>query len=183
MSIMHIIGGGVMTGTVNTYTVKHIANALNISVSTVRKYCLLLESHGYRISRNENNVRIFYDGDIMALQELLTKSIAGQKLDVIAVDIAARSKETESIKGNPPAPNDAQSIRELTNAVERLTTKIETMEKDNEETRRAFKMALRKIEQQATFIIEMKEEVAATKETTATSEDKPRGFFARLFRN
>lgn len=172
-----------MTGTVSTYTVKNVAISLNISVSTVRKYCLLLESHGYRISRNENNVRIFYDGDMMALQELLTKSVAGQKLDVIAVDIAARSQESESIKGNPPTPNDAQAIRALTEAVERLTNKIETLEKENEETRRAFQMALRKIEHQSIAIIEMKEEVAVTKETTATPEDKPRGFFAKLFRN
>ena len=69
-----------MTDTVNTYTVKHIEKPLGISVSTVRKYALLLESHGYRISRNENNVRILYEADITVFRRLYEESTKGRTL-------------------------------------------------------------------------------------------------------
>ena len=70
-----------MTDTVNTYTVKHIEKTLGISVSTVRKYVLLLESHGYRISRNKNN--ILYDADITVFRRLYEDSTKGCTLDSV----------------------------------------------------------------------------------------------------
>lgn len=89
-----------MTDTVNTYTVKHIEKTLGISVSTVRKYVLFLESHGYWISRNENN--ILYDADITVFRRLYENSTKGH---AVATELATAQEETDIIKGKPPTPN------------------------------------------------------------------------------
>ena len=153
-----------MMDTVNTYTVKHIEKTLGISVSTVRKYALLLESHGYRISRNENNVRILYDADITVFRRIYEESTKGRTLDSIAMELATAQEETDIIKGNPPAPNDAALLRTLIEKVDTLTEKIDVMEASREEERRAFQMALRKYDEKYQEVIAMKEETAAAAE-------------------
>lgn len=161
----------------STYKVKSASTSLGISVSTVRKYCLILEEKGFKISRDENNVRIFYDADITALQEMLSRSESGAKLEVIAEDIAKKQVKVEEVKGNPPAQNDAMAIRDLTSAIEKLTDKVEDLERENEETRRAFMMALRKIE---TITAEQTSTIESKAEDSPVEEK--RGLFSRLFK-
>lgn len=155
-----------MTEHITTYSVKQAAQVVAIGVSTVRKYSLLLESKGYRISRDEQNARIFYDADILALRRLKEGTSGGRILDVVAQEVASAMAETAVIKGSPPAPNDAQAIRELKDTIEILSAKIDAMATEQEETRRAFQMALRKMDERHTEIIEMK----AKEETAAASE-------------
>lgn len=165
------------------YTIKHVANTLEVSISTVRKYALLLEEKGFKISRNENNIRLFYDADMMALRELIKRSTNGEKLSDIAKDIAIKQIRIEDENDNPPAPNDAAAIREMTRAIERLTEKVDKLEQENEETRRAFMMALRKIETlsaEPTATIEVRNEDDPTDERLKTTAEK-RGFFSRFF--
>lgn len=163
-----------------TYTIKHVSDMLEISISTVRKYCILLEGHSYRISRNENNVRLFYDVDILALRELSKRSANGEKLSDIAKDIAIKQIRVEDEKDHSPAPNDATAIREMTLAIEKLTEKVDKLEQENEETRRAFMMALRKMETLAAEPIATLE-VRDEEEQAETVEGK-RGLLSRLFK-
>lgn len=57
------------------YSTKEIADYLSIADSTVRKWCLLLEEHGYNFRRNEFQKREYVEHDAIALHKFkdLTK--------------------------------------------------------------------------------------------------------------
>lgn len=86
----------------------------------------------------------------------------------------------EDEKDHSPAPNDAAAIREMTLSIEKLTEKVDKLEQENEEKRRAFMMALRKMETLAAepiATLEGRDE----EEQVETIEEK-RGFLSRLFK-
>lgn len=53
------------------YNSSDVAVTLKIQESTLRKYCLLLEKHGYEILKNESGHRAFFDSDIIVLKKLI----------------------------------------------------------------------------------------------------------------
>lgn len=70
------------------YWARDVAKALDISESTLRKYCLVLEKAGYHFLRGDNGRRAFLDRDILTLrkfQELSSKK--GTTLDDAAVTV------------------------------------------------------------------------------------------------
>lgn len=75
-------------GTNKAYWARDVAKALDISESTLRKYCLVLEKAGYHFLRGDNGRRAFLDRDILILrkfQELSSKK--GTTLDDAAVTV------------------------------------------------------------------------------------------------
>lgn len=58
-----------------TYTGREVAELLGIGVSTLRKWSMLLEQHGYRFLRDNQNRREYRQIDVVALQRFyrLTK--------------------------------------------------------------------------------------------------------------
>ncbi len=58
-----------------TYSTKEASDYLGIADSTVRKWCLILEEHGYTFRRNEFQKREFTEHDVIALKKFkdLTK--------------------------------------------------------------------------------------------------------------
>lgn len=52
------------------YWPKEVAEALQISDSTLRKWCLTLEKNGYKFTRGTNNSRAFVERDIIMLRRL-----------------------------------------------------------------------------------------------------------------
>lgn len=58
-----------------SYWSREIADLLQISDSTLRKWCLLLEKEGYKFLRDDKNNRAFTDHDVIALRKFqeLTK--------------------------------------------------------------------------------------------------------------
>lgn len=59
-----------MNETVMTYTATEVATLLDISDSTLRKWCLELEKQNYTPVRGNNNQRFFTDQDVIVLQRL-----------------------------------------------------------------------------------------------------------------
>lgn len=49
---------------------KEVADVLQTSNSTIRKWCLALENAGYIFDRGANNSRVFYDKDMLVLRRL-----------------------------------------------------------------------------------------------------------------
>lgn len=166
-----------MSEIIETYSAKHVAMTLGIALSTVRKHCSMLESHGYTMSRNEEDFRIFYEHDIAVLRRLGEESKKGRKLDDIAMELAERQQEKNNIKGNPPTPSDASLIRTLIEKIDILTKMFEASEASREEERRMTQMLLRKLEAKDQEVIEMREEVAA-----AVEKEEKKSFFKRFFR-
>lgn len=73
--------------TENTYWSRQIADLIGIGDSTLRKWCRILESHGYRFLRDENERRAFIDHDAVALRYF--KELTQDK--GVSLDIAAKS--------------------------------------------------------------------------------------------
>jgi DNA-binding transcriptional MerR regulator len=51
-----------------TYTGRELAEVLGIGASTLRKWCMLLERHGYRFQRDGQNRREYRQADVVALR-------------------------------------------------------------------------------------------------------------------
>lgn len=64
-----------MTSDINnnqsTFTASDVASLINISNSTLRKYCLLLEEYEYMFYKNEKGQRVFLNKDIIMLKQLI----------------------------------------------------------------------------------------------------------------
>ncbi|WP_134687558.1 MerR family transcriptional regulator [Brevibacillus migulae] len=56
------------------YWPREVADLLDISESTLRKYCLILEEKGYTFLRGENNRRAYLDRDVIALRKFMELS-------------------------------------------------------------------------------------------------------------
>ncbi|WP_242225415.1 DUF3967 domain-containing protein [Bacillus cereus group sp. BfR-BA-01380] len=50
---------------------KDVAVLLKIQESTLRKYCIMLEEHGYHFHKNEHGHRGFMDNDVITLRKLI----------------------------------------------------------------------------------------------------------------
>lgn len=57
-----------MERTATPYSAKDITLSLNIGDSTLRKWCLSLEEHGYTFYRTDQNKRLFTEKDIIVLR-------------------------------------------------------------------------------------------------------------------
>ncbi|CCW06213.1 hypothetical protein EBGED10_29430 [Bacillus sp. GeD10] len=55
-----------------TYWGFEVAKNLGIGLSTLRKYCLVLEEAVYPFKRGNNNSRIFYHKDVATIERLVT---------------------------------------------------------------------------------------------------------------
>lgn len=140
----------------SVYTTKEVAENIGISPSTLRKYCLLIEAAGYKVPRNERNDRMFYDSDVLAIRSLRKLVDDGTPVEKAAKEVSVKLSNREEVKGNPPAPNDAQVIKELSDKIDKLAEVILKMTEEQEKERLAFRSALRMIEKQQEVIEEIK---------------------------
>jgi DNA-binding transcriptional MerR regulator len=74
---------------------REVAETLNISESTLRKYCLILEKAGYRFLRGDNNRRAFRKKDLEVLRQFKTLADQGKKLDEAAVTLVDTLNQQE----------------------------------------------------------------------------------------
>ncbi|MED4003607.1 MerR family transcriptional regulator [Priestia aryabhattai] len=196
-----------MDNTERAYTTKEVSTTLNVVDSTIRKWCLAMEKHGYTFTKNEHNQRLFLEKDLVALRHYQTMVKENNfSMDNAGMVIASRfSSPFPSGSGGVPAvkteDEERLSARPDTRSDERIDKLIEHAEKQeqfNKELLERLNEQQKYIEKQHHYIEEkLKErdgnlmeslrtlqeakqemlEIAATKE-----EEKPKqGFFARLF--
>lgn len=196
-----------MDNTERAYTTKEVSTTLNVVDSTIRKWCLAMEKHGYTFMKNENNQRLFLEKDLVALRHYQTMVKENNfSMDNAGMVIASRfSSPFPNGSGGVPAvkteDEERLSARPDTRSDERIDKLIEHAEKQeqfNKELLERLNEQQKYIEKQHYYIEEkLKErdgnlmeslrtlqeakqemlEIAATKE-----EEKPKqGFFARLF--
>ena len=75
---------------------KQVALDLEINPNTLRRWCLELEKQGFDFERNENEQRIFYDRDLVALSEV--KKLLGQRqsMEDATKAVAVRYKDKDN---------------------------------------------------------------------------------------
>lgn len=75
------------------YAPSDVSKQLGIKQSTLRKYSIILEQHGYTFRKNEKQHRAYYDGDVMAIRKLLQlKNNSDMTLETAANSVVSWSK-------------------------------------------------------------------------------------------
>jgi len=158
----------------NAYSTKQVADNLALSASSIRNYCRAIEEAGYMITRNDKDQRVFLDSDVMALRRMSALIDSGKTMQTAAVSVA-KSLETTALMTTaiPTEDNDTAKLFQAIADMQAATVKELKSEIQD----------LRKMIENQTELIEAKAAIEyAKEEVAATSEDKTRGFFARLFK-
>jgi DNA-binding transcriptional MerR regulator len=82
------------------YFTKTVAERLNMTVSKLRRLTVALEKHGYKMSRNKSNQRIYFNRDIRTIKELTMLLKTGVTIDD-AADQVASGKDAAPEKAAP----------------------------------------------------------------------------------
>ncbi|MFS0918056.1 hypothetical protein [Brevibacillus sp. 179-C 1.1 NHS] len=138
-----------------TYSGKEVAGLLGIGASTLRKWSMLLEQHGYWFLRDSQNRREYRQVDIACLQRFYSLT----KDQLIPQDEAARMVATQSSPEparketavavafppvSPPAMNNA--------AIEELDEKLHVLAAHVQQQDAAYLALLARVEKQETYI-------------------------------
>lgn len=192
------------------YSAKEIRTTLNIGDSTLRKWCLSLEKHGYLFSRNEQNRRFFVEEDIVVLRHFQTLvQDNNMPLDNAADVISSRFKR-EAFEDRTPSVIDDnneeqrsqdRSIEIPDDLIDYLKDHIQKQQDHIQKQEQFNKELLEKLDKQEERIEErLKErdnrlievfrttqenkkeamELAASKDE---EQPKKKGFFSKLFRS
>lgn len=186
--------------TEKAYSPKEMSLTLNIGDSSLRKWCIAMEKHGYGFIRNDQNTRVFVESDLVVLRHFqnLVKH-HNMQLDNAAKLIVDRfGKGAFEVSTDVVPVEKEKERRELErsndNIFSVLTEHIKTQEEFNREL-------IKQLEQQQNYIKEqekrraerdldrdkawiefVKENMQFRKQIAATQEEKKKkGFFSRLF--
>ncbi len=185
------------------YTSKEISITLNIGTSTLRKWCLALEKYDYTFTRNDQNQRLYFHKDLVALRHYQTMVQDNNfSLDNAAVVVSSKFKDGA-------LPNETQLEREESTEISvtegrsfdevlgRLLEHIETQEERMIKLEEFNQELLKRLDQQQKYIDsrleerdrkllesirESQEERKALLQIAASrEEEKKKGLLSRLF--
>lgn len=142
-----------------TYSGREVAGLLGIGASTLRKWSMLLEQHGYWFLRDSQNRREYRQVDITCLQQFYSLT----KDQLIPQDEAARMvatqsspeparKETAVAVAFPPAPVSPHPALNHTAALEELDGKLHALASHVQQQDAAYLALLARVEKQETYI-------------------------------
>ncbi|OQR53308.1 MerR family transcriptional regulator [Bacillus sp. CDB3] len=83
------------------YYAKTVANDLNISPYTLRRWSMELEDRGYEFERTETNKRVYYERDYKAFRELKKLLDAGMSMESASKTVVSSFKTEESESQTP----------------------------------------------------------------------------------
>jgi DNA polymerase II small subunit/DNA polymerase delta subunit B len=142
------------------YTAKDISLNLDIGDSTLRKWCLALEEHGYNFYRTDQNKRLFTEKDIIVLkhfQQLVKeKNMSMNNASLIVTSRFKKvpfSSETE-VEQLESEMNNVPAMRSDTPLIQELLQKIETMEEQQNQLIQMNKALFNRLDEQQKYIEE-----------------------------
>jgi DNA-binding transcriptional MerR regulator len=142
------------------YTSKDISLSLDIGDSTLRKWCLSLEEHGYTFYRTDQNKRLFTEKDIIVLRHFmqLVKD-KNMSMNNAALIVTSRfQKEVFSDKTDveqlESEMNTVPSLRSDNPFVQELLDKMQTMEEQQNQLLEMNKELFKRLDEQQTYIEE-----------------------------
>ncbi|MDF9575649.1 DUF3967 domain-containing protein, partial [Bacillus cereus] len=165
-------------GSQSIYVSKDVATMLKIQESTLRKYCIMLEEHGYHFHKNEHGHRGFLDNDVITLRKLIEiKSHPDMTLKQACNAIMTWVKENDmsEVDTNVITENEQHDKRynELKDMIKQQNEMLQQMAKKMDEQQRYINEKLEKRDQQLMGAIrEMQDEKRVLLETASTKQDK-----------
>jgi DNA-binding transcriptional MerR regulator len=176
------------------YSTKDIANMTDIAESTVRKYALLLEGHGYVFNRNISGYRVFTKQDVDVFLEFKNVS-KGEKSVEEAAKIIADKYIAKPNTNDESTSDDTQSGQGLErDMLADLIKKVDVLTDMNEKQNKFNEELLKRLEQQQKYIDTrlndrdqmLMESLRQSQETqkllaAAHEEENKKGFWNKLF--
>lgn len=171
-----------------------VASELNISSSTLRKYCLLIESEGYTFKRDAKNSRQFEETDVMTLRNLITLI----KTDGVTLENAAYSVT----RGDKGVTIETDHSTVMDNGVERhdsditplLISEIRDLKKEIQQQREVIDGFRKAQDKRDTYFLEVLENLQAQVDKVdqlielqppaepEQTEFTKKGLFSRIFK-
>ncbi len=142
-----------MEGTETYYSPKDVKMSLDIGDSTLRKWCLAIEKHGFLFSRTDNNRRIFTEKDIVMLKHFQNLvQVQHMSAENASIIIASRFNEQASPEENiensvPQVRSDNEDLQKLYDFMREQQEHIKRQEEFN-------KHLLERLDQQQEYINE-----------------------------
>lgn len=160
------------------YISKDVATMLKIQESTLRKYCIMLEEHGYHFHKNGHGHRGFMDNDVITLRKLIEiKShpdmTLKQACDAIMTWI--KEKDVSPVDTTVITENEQHDERynELKEMIQQQNELLKQMAKKMDEQQRYIDERLERRDQQLMSAIrEIQEEKRVLLEIAATQKKK-----------
>ncbi|MGG4156889.1 MULTISPECIES: MerR family transcriptional regulator [Bacteria] len=165
---------------------KEASVSLGIGDSTLRKWCLAIEHHGYNFPRTDNNRRVFFDKDMVILRQL-RQLVQVQNLSLENASLIVVTKLNEEASEEKNTEIAVPSNRYDEEVIQELLDHIERQEKFN-------KKLLQRLDEQQKYIEErlekreqlIKENIKESQETKkllleAKEEKKQRKGFMKWF--
>lgn len=116
-----------------------VCERLDISPSTLRKYCIRFEKEGIEFKRNKNNSRIFTATEVVALQEAITLTKNGGKTFENAVLEASNHLKGHKNITAENAVTEPTLQRHDNDATAVMMKHLEVLHKENQELREEIK--------------------------------------------
>lgn len=173
-------------GSRTAYKTNKLAELLEVSTSSIRKYAATIESHGATFMTDDKGQRLFTDSDLSAFRHMRALITGGKTMEQAGSLTATLLKNEKSVKseiGEVMQQNDRTLFKEMANQIKVLTQQNEQMatviiEMDKKQSH--ILAALNRLE---SLEVARLEEVAMVIEVSGgETEEKPKGFFARLFK-
>jgi chromosome segregation ATPase len=164
------------------YFAKQVANDLEITTSTLRRWSIELEKHGYEFERNDKEQRIYHERDFKAFREM--KSLISNNVGIVDAckSVVARFRDVMN------APRTLSVQTQLTRDLmrEMVSNELSEIKKELQDQRNFNKLLLEKLEQQQayyegkfeellhdkTLLFSLKESMQQRKLESAENEDK-----------
>ncbi|PEO88128.1 DNA-binding protein [Bacillus pseudomycoides] len=159
----------------SVYISKDVATMLKIQESTLRKYCIMLEEHGYHFHKNEHGHRGFLDNDVITLRKLIEiKSHPDMTLKQAcgAIMTWVKEKDMSEVDTNVITENEQHDERynELKEMIRQQNELLKQMAKKLDDQQRYIDERLEKRDQLLMQTIRESQEQKALLETAATNK-------------
>lgn len=173
------------------YSSSEVSGVLQIASSTLRKWCLILEDHGYAFIRDDQDRRLFTDSDVIALTAFkdLTQ---GKSVGLNSAASVVVSKYSSRGAPQNVTTLDTRLYPRHDTRYDDLFSLVHDLKKDNELQKEFNKSLLERFEQQKSYIetslknrdelliSSLRKELDMVKRVTA--EKEKRGLLRRLLR-
>jgi len=177
------------------YWAKEVADALQISDSTLRKWCLALEKNGYQFTRGTNNSRAFVERDIIVLRRM-KELIQNRGVTVehaasaVISSVEADTRTTGVHETNEVAVRNDHDVVISVELLKQLLERQERLEALNQELLRRLdeqqKYINERLERRDRRLMEALRQVQETQRLMAASQEETKkqkkGLIARFFR-
>lgn len=139
------------------YFSSEVAKRLGIGASTLRKYALALEEHGYHFDRGINHSRVFYPKDIAVIERIIEEITKNNRSFENAIQMAAEQSQEQqenSLLDHPHYPNKGIGIQE-----QEMNERLQMLETGQKRLIEINRELILKLEQQQQWIKEKMEEI------------------------